>query len=235
MRLLSRVLVALMVVVLGWLAGASTEVATAVPAQAEVIYTYDAPAYAGPVAGAGSERGPPAPRHRCTTYDAVDLGSHGTSARPSALSTPVIYNYDGTARFVQTARGSHGVEGSNGGRSAAHAVSHRLRVAANAGDDTVSLFKASQRELGETHFANGYKPGDFPGKGAYFTKEREIADSYAKHYGEGVIETRVPRGVYDEHFAEYEMRYLGTPPGAELAIPPEKLDLLSQFERIWFR
>jgi hypothetical protein len=57
----------------------------------------------------------------------------------------------------------------------------------------------------------------------------------ATHYGEGVIETRVPRDVYEEHFAEYEMRYLGTPPGTELAIPPGKLDLLSQFERIWLR
>lgn len=60
-------------------------------------------------------------------------------------------------------------------------------------------------------------------------------DSYAVHYGEGVIETRVPRGVYDEHFAEYEMKYLGSPPGTELAIPAHKLDLLSQFERIWHR
>lgn len=108
-------------------------------------------------------------------------------------------------------------------------------VAAKGGEDTVSLFKASQRGLGEGHYTNGYKPGDFPGNGAYFAREREIADSYAKHYGEGVIETRVPRGVYDEHFAPHEMRYLGTPPGTELAIPPGKLDLLSQFERTWFR
>lgn len=63
--------------------------------------------------------------------------------------------------------------------------------------------------------------------------EKEIADSYATHYGEGVIETRVPRGIYDEHFAQYEMKYLGTPPGTELAIPPHMLDVLSQFERIW--
>lgn len=106
-------------------------------------------------------------------------------------------------------------------------------VAAETGEDTVSLFKASQRGLGESHYAHGYKPEDFPGNGAYFAREKEIADSYATHYGEGVIETRVPRGVYDEHFAQYEMRYLGTPPGTELAIPPHMLDFLSQFERIW--
>jgi hypothetical protein len=45
------------------------------------------------------------------------------------------------------------------------------------------------------------------------------------------VETRVPADVYARHFAEHEMRYLGNPPGTELAIPPSKLDLLSQFPR----
>lgn len=76
-----------------------------------------------------------------------------------------------------------------------------------------------KRGLGESHYANGYKPGDFPGNGAYFAREREIADSYAVHFGERVIEMRVPRGVYDQHFAPFEMKYLGSPPGAELEIP----------------
>ena len=112
----------------------------------------------------------------------------------------------------------------------------RLLGAAEAGGDTVSLFKASQRGLGDSHYANGYKAADFPGNGAYFAKDSSaIADSYATHYGEGVIETRVPRSVYDEHFAEHEMPYLGTPSGTELAIPPGKLDFLSQFDRIWHR
>ena len=108
---------------------------------------------------------------------------------------------------------------------------------ATAGDeeDTVSLFKASQRGLGESHYTSGYKPEDFPGNGAYFARQREISESYAVHYGEGVIETRIPRSVYDENFAQYEMVYLGTPPGAEFAIPPGKLELLNRFERIWHR
>ena len=101
--------------------------------------------------------------------------------------------------------------------------------------DTVSLFKAPQRGLGETQYTEGYKPNSFPGEGAYFAKEKEIADSYAKHYGEGVIETRVPTRVYRDNFAQHEMKYLGTPPGTELAIPSQKLDHLSQFEGIWHR
>jgi hypothetical protein len=112
---------------------------------------------------------------------------------------------------------------------------HNCGETAGTGEDTVSLFKASQRGLGEEHNANGYTAENFPGNGAYFAREKAIAESYATHYGEGVIETRIPRSVYEEHFAEHEMPYLGAPPGTELAIPPGKLDLLSQFERIWHR
>lgn len=50
-----------------------------------------------------------------------------------------------------------------------------------------------------------------------------------------MIETRVPRADYDRYFAEHEMKYLGTPPGTELAVPPEKLDQLSAYERVWHR
>lgn len=98
---------------------------------------------------------------------------------------------------------------------------------------TASLFKAFQHGLGESHYASGDKPGDVPGDGADFARENEIADSYATHYGEEVIETRVPRGICDGHFAQYEMKHLGTPPGTELALSPHMLDILNQFERIW--
>jgi len=99
-------------------------------------------------------------------------------------------------------------------------------------DDGVSLFKAPQRGLGRDQFENGYRSENFPGNDAHFAREREIADSYAVHYGEGVVETRIPRSVNNEHFASYEMRYLGSPPGTELAVPPGKLPFLSSFERV---
>jgi hypothetical protein len=104
--------------------------------------------------------------------------------------------------------------------------------------DTVSLFKAPQRGLGASQYAEGYRQEDFPGNGAYFglgEDGRAIAESYAVHYGEGVIETRVPADAYEENFARFKMDYLGSPPGEELAIPGDKLDLLSSFPRIWAR
>jgi hypothetical protein len=78
---------------------------------------------------------------------------------------------------------------------------------------------------------------DFPGNGAYCglgDQGRAIAESYAVHYGEGVIETQIPADIYAENFARFEMKYLDSPSGSELAIPGDMLDLLSGFPRIWF-
>jgi hypothetical protein len=64
--------------------------------------------------------------------------------------------------------------------------------------DSVSLSKAPQRGLGADQYAEGYKSADFPGNGAYFglgENGRAIAESYAVHYGEGVIETRIPADI----------------------------------------
>jgi RHS repeat-associated protein len=108
-------------------------------------------------------------------------------------------------------------------------------AAAEATGETVSLFKAPQRGLGQSQYDIGYRPEDFPGNGAYFARDKPIADSFAYHFGEGVIETRIPADVYAENFAEHEMPYLGTPTGTELAIPASKLGHLSQFPRIWYR
>jgi hypothetical protein len=117
------------------------------------------------------------------------------------------------------------------------AIEDAVSAAAEDGANSVSLFKAPARGLGESQYAEGYKAADFPGHGAYFglgsQGGRAIAESYAVHYGEGIIETRVPTDVYAENFAKFEMKYLGSPPGTELAIPGESLDLLSQFPRIW--
>jgi hypothetical protein len=106
-------------------------------------------------------------------------------------------------------------------------------VAAEAAGDVVSVFKAPQPGLGASQFENGYLAEDFPGDGAYFAREETIAESFAYHYGEGVIETRIPADVYAQNFAEHEMPFLGEPPGTELAVPPSKLGLLSQYPRVW--
>jgi hypothetical protein len=68
----------------------------------------------------------------------------------------------------------------------------KLGTVAEESGETVSLFKASQRGLGAKHLQEGYKAADFPGKGALFSRQKEVAGIYATHYGEGIIETRIP-------------------------------------------
>lgn len=66
----------------------------------------------------------------------------------------------------------------------AHPLTHNM-CGENDAEDAVSLYKASQRGLGEQHMQQGYRAEHFPGDGAYFAKEREIAEDYARHYGKG--------------------------------------------------
>lgn len=95
-------LIAMVMATLGWVVAAPTA-AGATHEQLPVTYTYDAPAYDGPVAGAVSERGPPAPRDRGTTYGTVDLRSHGTLACPEGRATSSTTTYACAAGPAQAA------------------------------------------------------------------------------------------------------------------------------------
>lgn len=157
---MKRVFVLVLSVLAAWLTTSAPAVAEPLGVDSAIVhsYTYDAPAYDGPVAGAVSERGPPARCDRCTTYDAVDLRSHGISACPGETTTPAIYNYDDPARFVRTSRGSQGVDESAGGRAADYLV-QRLRVAAKGAGEAGALVRydaqaASRNLLGQV--GDGY-------------------------------------------------------------------------------
>ena len=113
--------------------------------------------------------------------------------------------------------------------------------------ETVSIFKAPQRGLGRKQFENGYRPQDFPnadssipaayrsdGGKAFFAKQRGGANNYAKDYGDGVIEVKVPKNIYDEHFSGLE-RQLDGGPYDELPVPHELFEYLNEAERIWHR
>ncbi len=86
--------------------------------------------------------------------------------------------------------------------------------------------------MGSTHLAEGYNPADFPG-GAYFAHQdsRVIAENFARHYKEGIIETRVPADVYEDTLAQFERPFLDIPGTTEVLVPPEHLPLLNQFPR----
>jgi len=112
-------------------------------------------------------------------------------------------------------------------------------VAAEDAEDTVSLFKAPQPGRGASQFENGYSAADFPGGPgqdsdglAYFARDKSIADEFADSYGEGVIETKVPRSVYESQYAQFEYPYQGGP-RTEVPIPASAVEGLNPFERIW--
>lgn len=81
------------IAILGWVVAAPTA-AGAVPERPCTTYTYDAPAYDAPGAGAVSERDPPASRDRGMTYDTADLWSRGSleCREGSAASSTTTYD-----------------------------------------------------------------------------------------------------------------------------------------------
>ncbi|MFF2524888.1 RHS repeat-associated core domain-containing protein, partial [Streptomyces liangshanensis] len=107
------------------------------------------------------------------------------------------------------------------------------------GDDVQSLYKAPQRGQGDFQEEHGYLRENFPGSPddpyenglVYFAKERQIAEKYAPHYGEGIIEVRIPRADYDSQFAGYERPYEGGPL-TELEIPNTVVEDLNKYPRV---
>jgi hypothetical protein len=102
------------------------------------------------------------------------------------------------------------------------------------GDEFVSIFKAPQQGKGASQYENGYNIKDFcdGDQCAYFAKEKALADEYAKHYGDGVIELKVPKEVYDSRLKQHEYNYQGGP-YTELPVPHSEFDILNSVERIW--
>ena len=93
------------------------------------------------------------------------------------------------------------------------------------------IFKASQPGLGAQHLAEGYKPENFPG-GAFFSRDEEVAQHWAQIYGDGYIETRVPRQFFNENLLQYEWRYPGWPGKTEIEVPSNLLTQISSFPRV---
>ncbi|MFJ4831420.1 RHS repeat-associated core domain-containing protein [Streptomyces sp. NPDC088747] len=107
---------------------------------------------------------------------------------------------------------------------------------------TQSIFKAPGRNQGEAQELNGYRADDFPGDPdgpdyvypngrVYFAKERSVADKYAKAYGEGVVEIKIPKSEYAEKYQKYERNYEGGP-DKELEIPNNVVEDLNQYPRV---
>jgi hypothetical protein len=76
--------------------------------------------------------------------------------------------------------------------------------------DYTTIYKAPQRGMGKKLLKEGFHPEDFSDPGgdnlSYFAKEKELADIYAKHYGEGILEVDIPKDIYDLRMANSRMK-----------------------------
>jgi RHS repeat-associated protein len=104
------------------------------------------------------------------------------------------------------------------------------------------LYKAPGKGMADKLLNDGFDPADFPGSGngfpdgrAYFGLNdtgREIALDYASRggYDNAVIQVRIPKADFDEHFRQYIGSHNGVP-GSEVAIPNTVFDRLNQYPR----
>jgi len=99
----------------------------------------------------------------------------------------------------------------------------------NAPEGTESIFKAPQPGKAQKQLTEGFDPADFSAgnKRAYFARQQELANEYARDYGEGVLEVEIPKGVYDARIRPHEVRYQGGPE-IELPIPHKDFDVLNE-------
>ena len=97
---------------------------------------------------------------------------------------------------------------------------------------TEKIFKAPQPGKGQKQLKDGFDPADFAegDQRAYFAKQRELAEEYAKHYGDGVLEVEIPKDVYDARIRPHEVPYQGGPQ-VELPIPHKDFDVLNDAQR----
>jgi RHS repeat-associated protein len=102
-------------------------------------------------------------------------------------------------------------------------------------DQTVSLFKAPQRGMGDCMYTHGFQASQFQDgdQTAYFTRDRSVAEKYADAYGEGIIEVVMPKRDFDAKFAQYEHGYDGH--STQVGIPASKVSQLNQYPRHWWK
>ena len=133
------------------------------------------------------------------------------------------------------------------GPGAAHAADPAFNGIGSQAGETISLFKAPARGLGQHQHVNGYRERDFPGDPdtpgavpdgrAYFgvgEEGRSIAEKYAQAYGEGIMEVKIPMRDYQMYFKHNVFNYEGGPL-KEAAIPNYDLELLNGYPRLWHK
>ena len=92
-----------------------------------------------------------------------------------------------------------------------------------------TIFKAPQRGKGAHLLENGFHPKDFADGDqlAYFAKQRELAEDYARNYGDGILEVDIPKTLYDNRIKPLEKAYLSDPRLTEIPIPHSEFEILN--------
>lgn len=166
---MTRLLRALLVVILGWIGFSSTaEAAIAEPVPSIVhAYDYDGMTLPSPEPNLSlSERGPPSRASGHTTHDAVDSWSHDASPRSGRDATLTVYHDNDLAEAVQTAKTRVTFLEVTPGfqRTATRAM--RWHVAANTAEKVAVNGETTATKLGrDMHASWDYGPGytkEFP-------------------------------------------------------------------------
>lgn len=124
-------LAALLAVLVGGLPMASKTVAT--PTLHMPTYAHDSQHPHAVSADTAPERGPPTAATPLATYDAVDRGLHGASARSGRVAPSFAYTYDDPAKVVQVVGSAARGTGVSRGTQLTLVLSPRSHVAANTG------------------------------------------------------------------------------------------------------
>jgi hypothetical protein len=117
-------------------------------------------------------------------------------------------------------------------------------------DDTISIWKAPRVGQSERLLREGFHPDDFPSGivngelldgSAYFAREREFAESFARDddHDQLLLEVQIPEDVYNSRLEsgrieEHEYFRVGEwkPIGTEVVIPSSEFDMLNNANRI---
>ncbi|MBO1415405.1 RHS repeat-associated core domain-containing protein [Streptomyces sp. FH025] len=106
----------------------------------------------------------------------------------------------------------------------------------------ITIYKAPSKGMTDRLLSDGFSERDFPGSGngypdgrAYFGLEddgKTIALDYASRggYDGGVVQIRIPKADFEQHFRQYVGSHNGVP-NVEVAIPNTAFGILNQYPR----
>ena len=107
---------------------------------------------------------------------------------------------------------------------------------------TVTIYKALQRDKSTRFLERGFQPADFPHNPPYLdgncyfagSKDRSIAEEFNQSYQGGILEVTIDGATYEQHFRALEYCYdvKDDCERIEVVIPQSLFHILNQFPRV---